>query len=97
MEDQLRKDRYARMDTLTAKLVVISTACKVQPMALNVQLPFHQYEEEFIQSGVLEGHPELAMPQKSFIEGQGGGGLNGSMSPLNMSLASPMKSPVKGN
>lgn len=97
MEDQLRKDRYARMDTLTAKLVEISTACKVQPMALNVQLPFHQYEEEFIQSGVLEGHPELAMPQKSFIEGQGGGGLNGSMSPLNMSLASPMKSPVKGN
>ena len=31
MEDQLKKDRYARMDSLTAKLVQISNACKVQP------------------------------------------------------------------
>ena len=89
MEDQLKKDRYARMDSLTAKLVQISNACKVQPLALSVQLPFHQYEQELIDSGVLEGHPELEMPQKSFVEGS----ANGSASPLNLSMS--MTSPVR--
>ena len=103
MEDGLRKDRYERMDALTAKLVQISNACSVQPLSLPVQLPFHQYEQELIASGVLEDHPELAMPQKSFVEGGAGaggsgGGAGGGADPLNMSLSlsSPVSSPAKG-
>jgi hypothetical protein len=93
LESNLRKDRYARMDKLTQRLVSISKACTSLPLALSVQLPFHQYEQDLIDSGVLEGHPELAMPQKTFTER----GLNDTApgSPMNMSLMSPMKSPQK--
>ena len=92
METNVKKSRHAHMDTLTERLVKISDACEDAAMALHVQLPFHQYEEELVESGVLQDHPELAMPQTSFVEDQDRLAVGtGPLSPYNMSVASPLK------
>ena len=92
MESNLKKATHSHMDDLTKRLVDISNACKDRAMALHVQLPFHQYEQELVESGVLQDHPELAMPQTSFVEDQDRlAAATGPLSPMNMSLASPTK------
>ena len=57
MESNLKKATHSHMDDLTKRLVDINNACKDRAMALHVQLPFHQYEQELVESGVLQDHP----------------------------------------
>lgn len=92
LESSMKKATQSHMDVLTKRLVEISDACEDRAMALHVQLPFHQYEQELVESGVLQDHPELSMPQTSFVEDQDKlAAGTGPLSPFNMSVASPQR------
>ena len=64
-------------------------------MALHVQLPFHQFEQELIESGALETHAELEQTYQvtSFIEGEMNAS-NALFSPMNSPMKMPMSSTI---
>jgi hypothetical protein len=62
-------------------------------MSLHVQLPFHQFEQDLIESGELETDGELSQTYQitSFIEGEHN---QNSTANLFSPSASPMKAPM---
>jgi len=68
LESSLKKTRHDRMTALAKRIEECSVATTNKVSALTFQLPFHMYEEELLQSSLLNNHPDIPVPQVSLHE-----------------------------
>ncbi len=68
LESGLKKLRQARMTEIAKALEECSVRTVNRVSALTVQLPFHMYEDELLQSKALDKHPDIPAPQSSLHE-----------------------------